>query len=57
MGAEKQVAMKTGQKIFKNVFRQNLSRLMLGKVTFREVAITNFKVIKKNYYTPSSPLV
>ena len=44
MAAEKQVAMKTGQKVFKNVFRQNLSRLMLGKVTCALKLLHHFSI-------------
>ena len=58
MGAEKQVAMKTGQKIFKTSFRQKLPRYILGKVTFHELAITNVKVTEKTItLLPSTPLV
>ena len=58
MGAEKQVAMKAGQKNFKKCFRQNLPRYILGKVTFHELAITNVKVIEKTIILPpSSPLL
>ena len=55
MGADKQVAMKTGPNIFKNFLRRNLSRYMLGKVTFLELAITNVKVIKKTIVLPPHP--
>ena len=55
MGAEKQVTMKTGQKISKKIFRQNLPRKILWKITFHELAITNAKVIKKTIKLPPRP--
>lgn len=55
LGAEKWVAIATGQKMFKNVFRQNLPRNILGKVTFHEIAITNVTDVKKNIIPLSSP--
>ena len=55
MSAEKQVAMKTGQKIFKIYFYQNLPRKISRKVTLHELTITNAKVIKKLLYFVLAP--